>query len=78
MHYGWIEGAPAAIKAAKCGFGLATTFPPIDRLSVGLELFVVALARLLEKVAHLVHPTALMQNSGVQFGWQPLVPHNHR
>src|SRR5690348_1669678 len=53
------------MKTTERGFGLAGSLGAIDRLGIGFDFVVVALTYLLENVAHLVNPAALMQNAGI-------------
>jgi len=56
--------------SAPAQFSLAAAVGPLDRLGVGFDGVVIALANLLQDVAHLVHLAALMQDLRM-FGWPP-------
>ena len=53
--------APPPTEAVERLPRLSPTLGPVDRLGALFDFLVVALANLLENVAHLVHPTPLMQ-----------------
>src|SRR5579875_3847583 len=59
-HHGGIFPAPAAAEDACGSFGLTAAIGQIDGLCIKLDGIMVALADLVQDVAHLVHPAALM------------------
>jgi len=54
--HGCILASPAPAEGTGGGHGLAAAVSQIDGLGIGLDLVVIAFARLLQDVAHLVHP----------------------
>ena len=56
LHHPRVEALPAGAEAAECGFGLSAALGQIDGLGSGFDFVVIALASLLQNVAHLVHP----------------------
>lgn len=46
-------------------FGLAAALGKVDGLGIGFHRVVVALAHLVEDVAHLVHPAALVSHARI-------------
>src|SRR5579875_3175815 len=57
-HHGGIFPAPAAAEDACGSFGLPSSLGKIDGLCIQLDGIMVALADLVQDVAHLVHPAA--------------------
>lgn len=65
IGHSWVSCAPAAMEAAKRGFGLRSTLGSVNGLGIGLHLLIVALAHFFQNVTHLVHPAALMQDTRI-------------
>jgi len=61
LDHGGIFAAPAPTEGARGGHGLAAAIGQVDSLRIGLDRIVVALAHLLQDVAHLVYPAALVR-----------------
>src|SRR5579875_2489527 len=64
-HHGGIFPTPAAAEDACGSFGLPSSLGQIDGLGIGFDGVVVALADLVQDVAHLVHPAALMGHARI-------------
>src|SRR5579885_2045426 len=64
-HHGAVVLLPAPVEGAECGFGLTPALGAINRLRSPFHFVVVAFAYVLQNVAHLVHPAALMQHSRI-------------
>jgi hypothetical protein len=63
-HHAGVERTLAAAKGAGSSLRWTKSIGEIDGLSTGLDGVVVVLADLVEDVAHLVHPAALMGHPG--------------
>src|SRR5271166_5686254 len=64
-HHAGIRRAPALAESARRRLRLGSAVGQIDGLGVNLDCVVIALPYLLQDIAHLVYPAALMQHPGI-------------
>ncbi len=65
LDHGGILASPTTAEGSRRSLCLAAALGQIDSLCIGLDGIVVALADLLQNVAHLVYPAALMRGAGI-------------